>query len=78
MTDPRALAADLRELGVPCEVEARAGLALITTMGASATRMATAELRHAALALATEHGFTHIAVELTALPVSAGATVLRD
>jgi hypothetical protein len=66
VTGDRALAAALHALGVPCQVEARAGLALITTTAADAERLAAGGLRQAALAAAKEHGFTHLAVELSA------------
>lgn len=59
-----ALEAALREAGVPCSVEARDTLAIVT-MDAAASPFAVDEtLRRRALALAREHGFTHLALEL--------------
>ncbi len=62
--DARALAAALAALGLPCNVEARAGLAVLSAGPASLPRFANAGARRALLALAATHGFTHLAVEL--------------
>jgi hypothetical protein len=59
-----ALAAALRGAGIMCEVEARAALAVIVASAADASRLAGDDLRPRVLALAREHGFTHVAVEL--------------
>lgn len=76
--DAAGLASALRALGFPCEVEPRAGLALLTMEPADAERLAASSDRAAALTLAKEHGFTHVAVEVA--PGSSGtrAPVLRD
>jgi hypothetical protein len=72
-----ALAEALQGLGVACAVEPRQGLAIITVDAGSAASLATLHRRQAILAMAKEHGFTHVAVELTADPAGAGAPVLR-
>lgn len=59
-----ALANALKTAGMPCVVEARAGLALIVCDEAQQVRLASSDARVALLALAKQHGFTHIAVEL--------------
>ncbi len=61
---PSALERGLTELGVPCRVESRAGLAVLIATPDVAARLGEAELRRQALALAREHGFTHVAIEL--------------
>jgi hypothetical protein len=73
----RALAEALRGLGVACAVEPRQALAIITVDAGSAASLATLYRRQAILAMAKEHGFTHVAVELNADPAGAGAPVLR-
>jgi hypothetical protein len=78
MSDPVALATALRASGIPCDVESRAGLALIVTTALAAGRLAEDDVRRGALALAREHGFTHVAVELSADAPPAGAPLLRD
>ena len=65
-----ALEGALAERGLVCRVESRAGLAVLIADEATVTALGNAELRRAALALAREHGFTHVAIELR----SAGAT----
>ena len=65
-----ALARALERAGMSCTVEARAGLAIITCDQALQERLASPDSRRAALALAKEHGFTHIAVELAAHPIT--------
>ena len=59
-----ALAAGIAELGVECDVEARGGLALLLPAVGSVEKLAEEETRRAALALAKQHGFTHVAIEL--------------
>lgn len=58
-----ALEAALHAAGMPCGVEARETLAVLT-IAAAASRFADDALRRRALALAREHGFTHVALEL--------------
>jgi hypothetical protein len=61
------LAAALGAAGLPCAVEARAGLAVVTLASSSdAERLTDAELRRVVLAAAREHGFSHVALELVA------------
>ncbi len=78
MSDPVGLAAALRASGIPCDVEARSGLALVVTSASHAARLAESELRQSALASARAHGFTHLAVELSADAPAAGAPLPRD
>jgi hypothetical protein len=75
--DARGLECALRTLGVACEVEARAALALIVASPTDAARLASDQLRAQALVLAREHGFTHVAVELLAAPRDGHAPLLR-
>ena len=75
--DAAALAAALRGVGVVCEVEARASLALIVVSSTDAARLAADDLRRQVLALAREHGFTHMAVELGVGGTADDAAVLR-
>ena len=77
-----ALSADIAALGVPCDVEARGGLVLLHPTPEGVIRLADDEVRRAALALAKQHGFTHVAIELpndrrTSAPQS-DASLLRD
>lgn len=65
-----ALEGALAERGLVCRVESRAGLAVLIADEATVSALGNAELRRAALALAREHGFTHVAIELR----SVGAT----
>jgi len=69
------LAANLTGMGLPCKVEPRAALAVLLVESGVASRLADGELRRAALALAREQGFTHLAVELA--PPGADATLPR-
>jgi hypothetical protein len=62
----RALGDALCRLGVACRVEAYGGLAVVVTGGDGTVRLADDEIRSDALRLAREHGFTHLAVELSA------------
>jgi hypothetical protein len=73
-----ALATALGALGFPCDVEPRAALALLSMRADDAARLAVSPDRAAALALAKEHGFTHVAIEVSSQPGRARATVLRD
>jgi hypothetical protein len=73
-----ALASALGALGFPCDVEPRAALALLSMRADDAARLAASPDRAAALALAKEHGFTHVAVEVGPHSGGARATVLRD
>ena len=75
--DAAALAAALRGAGIACEVEARAALALIVVSSTDAARLAADDLRRRVLALAREHGFTHVAVELGVDGTADHAPVLR-
>jgi hypothetical protein len=61
---PSALERMLAERGLPARVEPRAGLAVLIVDRSTMTALADAEVRRATLALAREHGFTHVAVEL--------------
>jgi hypothetical protein len=58
----RALAA----VGLPGTVEVRGSMALLVLSDEAAAHLALvdAQLRHSALHLAAEHGFTHLALEL--------------
>lgn len=59
-----ALAAAIAELGLQCALEARGGLALLLPVAESVEMLQQPETRRAVLALAREHGFTHVAIEL--------------
>lgn len=63
-----ALEAALRVAGMTARVEARGGLAIVL---ADPAAFADPELRERAAALAREHGFTHVAVELPPEPARA-------
>lgn len=54
----------LAERGLVVRVERRAGLAVLIADQETVGRLGDAELRRTALALAREHGFTHVAIEL--------------
>lgn len=54
----------LAERGLVVKVEPRAGLAVLIADAATVARLGDAELRRTALALAREHGFSHVAIEL--------------
>jgi hypothetical protein len=62
--EAEALAAALAELGVPCRVETRGHLAVVLADAGGAKRFGEADVRQRALAVAREHGFTHLALEL--------------
>ena len=76
--DAAGLARALAALGFPCGVEARAALALLSMRADDAARLAASPDRASALALAKEHGFTHVAVEVGVESDDARAAVLRD
>lgn len=59
-----ALEGALAERGLVVKVESRAGLAVLIADAATVARLGDAELRRTALALAREHGFSHVAIEL--------------
>ena len=65
-----ALARSLERAHMSCMVEARAGLALIVCDEAQQVRLASVDARRDVLALARQHGFTHIAVELASHPTT--------
>ena len=78
-----SLAAAVAALGVQCSLEARGGLALLMPVHASVAKLQEPETRRAVLALAREHGFTHVGIELPNDPTGAGggdadAPLLRD
>ena len=77
-----ALAAAIAELGVRCSLEARGGLALLVPVSSSLATLQSAETRRAVLALARQHGFTHVAIELPSDRRGAGrdpnAPLLRE
>lgn len=60
------LAAALATSGIPCRVEARSTLAVLIVDPSAMSRLADAETRRTALAIARQEGFTHLAVELAA------------
>ena len=72
----QALEGALAERGLVCRVDPRAGLAVLVTDSATMAKLGDAELRRTALALAKEHGFTHVAIELRD-DTSTGAAVPR-
>lgn len=59
-----ALAEGITALGLDCAIEARGGLALLLPASDSVAKLAQIDTRRAALALARQHGFTHVAIEL--------------
>lgn len=76
-----ALQGALAERGLVVQVESRAGLAVLIADSATVARLGDAELRRAALALAREHGFSHVAIELRSdgsAPTRTDAPVSRD
>ena len=76
--DASALAAALSALGLPCRVEARVRLAVIMAGPAHAARLTDPASRREVFALAKRHGFTHVAIELSAHAADAGAPLPRD
>ncbi len=76
-----ALAAGIAELGIRCSLEPRGRLAVLVPMSSSIERLQGAETRRALVALAKQHGFTHVAVELPddhGASHDADAPLLRD
>ena len=59
-----ALAAAIATLGIECALEVRGGLALLLPTPEGVAALQVDESRRAVLALAKEHGFTHVAIEL--------------
>jgi hypothetical protein len=59
-----ALATAIAELGLDCDIEARGGLVVLLPAVGSVAKLAEDEIRRAALSLARQHGFTHVAIEL--------------
>jgi hypothetical protein len=59
-----ALSVAIAELGVECVLEARGGLVLLVPTATSVEKLQDPEQRRAVLALARQHGFTHVALEL--------------
>jgi hypothetical protein len=59
-----ALAAAIADLGLNCDIEARSGLVVLLPAAESVAKLAEDETRRAALSLARQHGFTHVAIEL--------------
>jgi hypothetical protein len=59
-----ALASAIAALGLSCAIEARGKLVLLLPALESVAKLAEEETRKAALALARQHGFTHVAIEL--------------
>jgi hypothetical protein len=59
-----ALATAIAELGLNCDIEARGGLVVFLPAADSVAKLAEEEMRRAALSLARQHGFTHVAIEL--------------
>ena len=66
--------AALTSLGVPCVVEADQRLAIIRPC-ADALSLADESLRARVVALAIEHGFSHVAVELDDVQADEGRAV---
>jgi hypothetical protein len=64
----------LAEQGVPCKVETRAGLAVLVVTPDVLKKLGDVEVRRMALAMAREHGYTHVAIELR----SDDASLSRD
>jgi hypothetical protein len=78
-----AFAAAVAKLGIDCALEARGGLALLLPTPQGVAALQVDESRRAVLALAKEHGFTHVAIELPSERRSsstppADAPLLRD
>ena len=80
--DLTALAGEIAELGIRCSLEARGNLALLVPVSSSLEPLQSADTRRAVLALARQHGFTHVAIELPGDRRAAGreanAPLLRD
>ena len=67
-TGDHALEGALAERGLVVKVEPRGGLAVLVANEATVKQLGDAEVRRAAIALAREHGFTHVAIELRSEP----------
>lgn len=61
-----ALEGVLAERGLVVRVERRMGLAVLVADAGTVAKLGDPELRRTALALAREHGFSHVAIELRA------------
>lgn len=59
-----ALEGALAERGLVCRVEGRPGLAVLIADAATVAALGDVDVRRAALELAREHGFSHVAIEL--------------
>jgi hypothetical protein len=73
-----ALEQALAEAGLPCAVEARERLAVVTAPAAVALALADPAARELALRVAAAHGFTHLALELPTAPAGVAATAGPD
>jgi hypothetical protein len=78
-----ALSAAIGELGLECVLEARGGLVLLMPVATSVEKLKDPDQRRAVLALARQHGFTHVALELPNerrddSATDGDASVLRD
>ena len=71
-----SLESALRAEGIDCVVEAQERLAVIVP-GPRGVDLSSAELRRRALELLPAHGFTHLAVELTAPLLDADSAAER-
>ena len=79
--EAKALAAAIAELGIRCSLEPRGGLAVVVPLSSSMENFQRADTRRALVALAKQHGFTHVAVELPGdlgAAHDADAPLLRD
>lgn len=76
----RALEQALAAEGIGCTIQLRDRLAVLTPLDdRSRELLCAAEPRRAAVALAVEHGFTHLALELAGEAAgAAGAALSRD
>ena len=78
-----ALGAAIAELGIACTLEVRGGLVLLLPTTDAVASLQLDEKRRAVLALAKQHGFTHVAIELpndrrkSSTPTT-DASILRD
>ena len=73
-----SLEAALATLGLRCEVEAHEGLAVLLPHDDAGARLQDPAVRHAALAILSEHGFTHLALELETGEPASRASLPRD
>ena len=72
-----ALEGALAERGLVCRVEGRFGLAVLIADAATVARLGDAGVRREAIALARQHGFTHVAIELRSGSDDGTGTVVR-